>query len=904
MSNIELTTATNEEKIGIRNAIDVPSKAELTAVNNTAIAANTNAATALSTAITANTNADTALSTANAVDTKANTALTTAIAANTNATTALSTANAVDAKATTALNNANTALTTANAVDGKATTALNNANTALNTAITANTNAATALSTANAVDGKATTALNNANAALTSANTALTTANAVDGKATTALNNANAALTSANTALTTANAVDAKATAALDAATRKRTTIGNSDATIAANSDIIALTATLTADRTLTLPTAAAAGIRTISIMDETGTVGTFSLNIVRSGSDLINGANNYSMNYAYGDVKFTSNGIDKWEIDVVGVGRGGTGAITAAAARMNLGISEEVEIPGYAALWLDDVDRVSFAIKSSGELEGAFPAGTDPALTAEVTAARGTRTSLDSRIDVSLSEYGYRKSYFVNEERLRETRYRLRRLAWGDSTQLIIAAIGDSWTHSPARWSSTTGRQLITTYGDAGIGYVGLGFLNTTQTFTTPAQPQFWNGSGRVTNFSGTVAATALYTGSWTGQYGTVAMPDAASATSTVAGDTIVVTLPAAAVTSSVDLYYIGAAGRAITYSWNGGAATSLDMSTTGLQIVPLTGFPTTGASFTLTITVAGTGAQLGGVEFNSTANGVRFNKLAGTGTSAAQWAALNATDFRNSMRAIGPHLVTILHGTNDQSSNSPKATFKNNIQTIVNNVRAAVPNADILLIAPCENGRLYLGTAVNDTTSTIDISAGNLTLTTEQAGGGRLELTGTPSTAVTVTIPENATTTVLSGRPALQAQGLARWIIKNNTAQSVTITQTNATGTATIAAGATGVIGSGYNLSNALALQTYTTAFPSTIPTVLMSDYQDALAEIATDSGCAFLNLQHVFGDTYIEYGAGTFRPLFNPDTIHPEPALGGRAIADSVIRLLTTV
>ncbi|MER3018779.1 SGNH/GDSL hydrolase family protein, partial [Klebsiella pneumoniae] len=52
-------------------------------------------------------------------------------------------------------------------------------------------------------------------------------------------------------------------------------------------------------------------------------------------------------------------------------------------------------------------------------------------------------------------------------------------------------------------------------------------------------------------------------------------------------------------------------------------------------------------------------------------------------------------------------PNLVTILHGTNDQTSSRDPSAFAADIQTIITAVRTACPLADVLVLMPCENQR-----------------------------------------------------------------------------------------------------------------------------------------------------------------------------------------------------
>lgn len=124
-----------------------------------------------------------------------------------------------------------------------------------------------------------------------------------------------------------------------------RTTFSNANYTALATDKYIAQTGTLSASRTVTLPAASAlpAGYVLI-IADESGTV-TSSNTIVlaRAGSDTINGATSYTITTPYAQMTLVSDGTSKWSYDVQGIGRGGTGATTAAAALTALGAQQAV---------------------------------------------------------------------------------------------------------------------------------------------------------------------------------------------------------------------------------------------------------------------------------------------------------------------------------------------------------------------------------------------------------------------------------------------------------------------------------------------------------------------------------------------------------------------------------
>lgn len=67
-------------------------------------------------------------------------------------------------------------------------------------------------------------------------------------------------------------------------------------------------------------------------------------------------------------------------------------------------------------------------------------------------------------------------------------------------------------------------------------------------------------------------------------------------------------------------------------------------------------------------------------------------------------------------------------------------------------------------------------------------------------------------------------------------------------------------------------------------------------------MSEYAAALYEIARDDrDVAFLNLQNSFGVAPADYAAGSARPWWNVDNIHPDNATGGHAISDAILTIM---
>lgn len=445
----------------------------------------------------------------------------------------------------------------------------------------------------------------------------------------------------------------------------------------------------------------------------------------------------------------------------LIGVRRS-TGDVVARLARDVPQTFDDVTLGG-AQHRLDDYDedlmvvadasgRVVLRIrKADGSLEAKVNV-------TEVIEARGGRASLSDRLAVAIDAYGVPVGAVWGEHFLAETRQRLRTRALGEARQLVIASIGDSWSHNYTRWIGPATDVLQADYGSAGPGWCG---------FAWPA------GSPSLINGSAQPALLAVSTtGSWTPTYASSTSPDLGHISSSAAGDKVTVSGPAGS--SAVVLYHMG--GGAIRYRWDGGAWTNSTLSGSTLQTLSLAGVP--GGAWSLEIEVVSGTPVLAGVDVQASTSGVRVHKLGATGSRASQWAAVDAAQWQAGMAALAPHLVVIMHGTNDQAAYDAES-FRGYLQTIVSRVRAALPAADLLLVAPCENQR---------------------------------------------------------------------------------------------------------GLPNA------------------MSGYTAVMRQLAVEERCACIDLQPYFGDDPADYAAGSARPWFNADQVHPEPATGGRAIVDAILRVLT--
>lgn len=426
-------------------------------------------------------------------------------------------------------------------------------------------------------------------------------------------------------------------------------------------------------------------------------------------------------------------------------------GRIIGLLAPNKLVTTDGLEIYHYEAI---GDDRELVVVDSLGRVIYAPEGGGGSSV--EVEAARGSRSDLNTRLSQSLTPYGMPRRHYWGEWYLRETRQRLRKLALEESTQLVIASIGDSWTHSGVRWARPTAVTLKAEYGDAGAGYVSFARIT----------PSLANGNVHANN-------AVTYTGDWDHSvYFTAYSPDIGQVSSSTPGDKLSYTITGTP--SAVNLFANGGAG-VVRYRFNGGSWTSVDLSAlaAGLHVIQLS----TPAAGTFEVEVVSGTPVLFGIDVQQADSGVRWHKLGATGSRASHWAAVDSVQWRSGLAALEPNLVTILLGTNDQPSYDAD-TYKVHLQSLISRVREALPLADILLIAPCENGR------------------------------------------------SNA-------RP--------------------------------------------------------------------MASYAAALYELAAVNGCAYLDLQYVFGDDFSQYASTSPRAWFNADLIHPEPQTGGRVIADAVLRLL---
>lgn len=316
-----------------------------------------------------------------------------------------------------------------------------------------------------------------------------------------------------------------------------------------------------------------------------------------------------------------------------------------------------------------------------------------NPLIALEIASARGERGAIDERMSQTINAYGLPKSHRWGEWYLRETRQRLMLRSLGESTQLVVASIGDSWTHASTRYVGPTADYLKTTFGDAGPGWTGFA----------------WGGGGASNAWSsgnGSASADIAVTlsANWTCAYYTSNGPDLGQIATSTAAASVSVAYTGSGDTSAAVLYYVAGAG-VVRYRWNAGSWTTLDLTSGSVvSTATLAGMPS--GTWTLDIeNVSGT-TTLCGVDIQKSGSGVRWHKLGATGSASSNWTNTVASQWQASLTALNPRLVTVCLGTNDQPAMTPE-TFDTNMRTLIARIKAAVPSADVLIIMPCENGR-----------------------------------------------------------------------------------------------------------------------------------------------------------------------------------------------------
>lgn len=301
------------------------------------------------------------------------------------------------------------------------------------------------------------------------------------------------------------------------------------------------------------------------------------------------------------------------------------------------------------------------------------------------------------------------------NLHRLRETRMRLRKLAAGEATQMVInVGPGDSYVDGDY-WTPVFAKSLQDRFGFAGVGFVGFSFFGTATAppfVTGGAQPNFGGVSTVCGNVRPDLVAKPTFDGTWTSvnSPGT-GMPNISFARSSTAGDRVRFGFPVGH--NAARLFYVSNTAGSFRYSWDGGTTwvetVTLAAGQGGLSRL-LTGTPATAATLIFEV-VSGT-VELAGVDMQSSASGVRVHKLGLSGSATNTW-SVGGNPYTLRMADLGANLVIVGLQTNDQGAAFvPETTYLAQFSAIITAIRRAsfptgLPNADLLLTSPPENLR-----------------------------------------------------------------------------------------------------------------------------------------------------------------------------------------------------
>lgn len=273
---------------------------------------------------------------------------------------------------------------------------------------------------------------------------------------------------------------------------------------------------------------------------------------------------------------------------------------------------------------------------------------------------------------------------------------------------QLSIGVLGDSYSDNLSDvanfglnycWQKPVANQLRRATGDAGAGWVGFGWSWYTQ-LRGNIRPEEVSVSlsgawDKYSDVIDTAVVSALHT---------VPSPDMEGIRSSSVGASM--TIAGTTHCDSIKLFYqVTAAASSIRYSFDAGASWTAINTHAGTGIALLSGVPITAWSLRIEV-VSGT-PILYGLDVRRVDPGIVWHNLAPSGASAHGWSIqAETTAWRANIASIGLDLVIILLSTNDSVIDTP-ATFKERMQSLINSVRVACPQCDILLISPPQSGR-----------------------------------------------------------------------------------------------------------------------------------------------------------------------------------------------------
>ena len=250
------------------------------------------------------------------------------------------------------------------------------------------------------------------------------------------------------------------------------------------------------------------------------------------------------------------------------------------------------------------------------------------------------------------------------------------------------ITLIGDSWTQGGYRIAEPLYRELSARYPIRAAGYGGFDGFS----------------SQNVNGFTSTNAATVNRSGGWE-VYKLAGSPDASKITTTIAGETVVVSHHLGAATD-VKLFWDDDGPGSFRVRFDSGNwYTNTHAGTTGSSIdfLKFKGIGMPAAHFTMTIESLSGRTSLSGVWIDDVnKNGVVINKCARSGGIAEYF---NNIDFQNNTASLHTDLFFIMFGTNEQGRQAPDQ-FKISMEGLVGRCRHGNEDVDLLLVTPARNG------------------------------------------------------------------------------------------------------------------------------------------------------------------------------------------------------
>lgn len=252
-----------------------------------------------------------------------------------------------------------------------------------------------------------------------------------------------------------------------------------------------------------------------------------------------------------------------------------------------------------------------------------------------------------------------------------------------GSALNPTIAIIGDSWVSGPGL--VTHMRDLLQAlYGNGGPGWIAIG-------------------GDRGHDDSSVVSYSR--TGAWADRdHGDT--PRGVDLTDAETSD-LLATVTITTNFTDAEIHYIEqVSGGIFRYRIDGGSWTSVDTSAVA-EAHNSVSLPTqSDENHTLEIDIQFAPVILSGVNCWVGNSGVIVHNLGNGGTTAGNWAGVDAALWQSSLTALGADTVMILLGTNDHSQHVAPTSYGASIEALVGRIGIALPLADIVFLSAADNG------------------------------------------------------------------------------------------------------------------------------------------------------------------------------------------------------